>query len=459
MFSRSPYYSYHPSYDDYNYQNAYARDQAQIQAEQRRAQLALERQRQREAERRRAAALAAARRQERASQYLPEASMMYPGRNRSYVPERASRYLPDEFDHYGSAVEDDLDDDAYDYGFGRAGSYLDGWPTAPMPRERHSSKPISSHPQLQPRKPDQQRPRSRSRPTTVWPQPHPRSPSSSREQLQPHISEPKQRKSSPQPSSAAPKSPTTPVKIQISSPHSREKMEKAATKIQSAYRIHRAFSTIEALHRRFNELKSSFTFPSVLDFQTLIPEHHVTLHLQDITPSGALDALKSAGIETASVECISVPQLAYTHANRSLHRYVESLNRLLTSLDGVESYGEKRVREKRKEVVRAVEAEAGRVEGVWKQSWDDWVSTLKLAQASDDMKGLEDSEVKSIVMLDPPSTPRSRHEEELDEGFASASEDAPKTSEEQSGPDTSEATETSGSGRQQDDISADYVML
>ncbi|KAF9264469.1 hypothetical protein L218DRAFT_943617 [Marasmius fiardii PR-910] len=429
MFSRSPYYSYYPSYDDYYgyqnpYQNPYARAQVQAQAQAEEQRRALERQR--EIERRRRAALDAARRQQRASQYLPEASMMYPGRNRSYVPERASRYLPDEFDHHEAVLDDGHDDDAYDYGFGRNGPYWDGWqPTLTSQRERRSSKPATSHPQVQPQKAEQQqrrrsRSRSRGRPTSTQSKPQPpRSPPHQNEQRQ---SEPDVSKSSPSPF-AMPQA--TPAAVDISSPSpSREEIEEAATKIQTTYRIHRALKTIETLCRRFDELKSSFTLPSILDFQIHTPEHHVSLPLRDVTPSIARDALKAAGIDVDTAERISIPKLAYTHTNVPVHGYVESLNQLLTSLDGVESYGEKRVREKRKEVVRKVEAEAGRIEDAWRQAWADWISALK--QASDPLDDSQElEEVKSIVMLDSSAPSRDEEEVDMDEGFASASEDGP----------------------------------
>ena len=53
------------------------------------------------------------------------------------------------------------------------------------------------------------------------------------------------------------------------------------------------------------------------------------------------------------------------------------MNRILVSLDGVESFGEKKVRERRKEVVRAVESEAARIENTWKELWNRWVLFLK----------------------------------------------------------------------------------
>jgi hypothetical protein len=55
-------------------------------------------------------------------------------------------------------------------------------------------------------------------------------------------------------------------------------------------------------------------------------------------------------------------KLAYTSTNLPIHAYNEELSRLLVALDAVESYGGKKVRRERREVVRTVEEEAGRVE-------------------------------------------------------------------------------------------------
>jgi len=62
-------------------------------------------------------------------------------------------------------------------------------------------------------------------------------------------------------------------------------------------------------------------------------------------------------------------QLAYTKLNYPLHGYAEKLSVLLLKLDGVESFGSKQVRERRKEVAKAIEREATRVEDVWQDAW------------------------------------------------------------------------------------------
>ncbi|ESK96707.1 hypothetical protein Moror_6724 [Moniliophthora roreri MCA 2997] len=406
MFHRSPYYPsnygynnpYYSLQDDLfgygGYPNAYARAQAEARAEQqRRAQLLeLERQRQRETELRRAQAEALRQRQ-RASQYLPEVGMMNSRPSRSYIPERASQYLPDEFDEWpsadSSAIQDDNDMDAYDYGFGRAGSYWDGL-RAVSGRERRPS--VTSQTQTKAehhRRPSNSRPETRARSPVdhVSPAPtvrrvsrsHSRAPEGTS-----HLSQcprsPSQHRTGTSPSpkpSSPPKSQATPVPPPAPSysyPHPREVLDEAATKIQTTYRIHRSLKTIQTLHQKFIDLKSAFVFPSSLDYQANDPKHHITIHTD---PSSSLQEQET---NLSALEQVDGPKLAYTHRNVPLHGYVESLNRLLTSLDGVESFGERKVREQRKVVVRAVEEEAARVENVWKQAWDRVIGALKEGQ-------------------------------------------------------------------------------
>ncbi|KAF9468313.1 hypothetical protein BDZ94DRAFT_1232372 [Collybia nuda] len=137
--------------------------------------------------------------------------------------------------------------------------------------------------------------------------------------------------------------------------YSLEDRNEAASKIQTCYRSHRSLRTIHDLAHEFNILKSSFTLPTTLDFQG--PDKIITIP----SSQSSTTTLDSSGKYT--------PKLAYTTTNYDLHVYVEALNRLLIRLDGVESWGEKRVREERRRVVRQIEAEAGSVEVYWKGIW------------------------------------------------------------------------------------------
>ena len=60
-----------------------------------------------------------------------------------------------------------------------------------------------------------------------------------------------------------------------------------------------------------------------------------------------------------------IPSLTYSSINTPIHQYEEELNRLLTALDAVESGGDRKIRESRRELVKKVEKEAQRLER-WK---------------------------------------------------------------------------------------------
>jgi hypothetical protein len=76
-------------------------------------------------------------------------------------------------------------------------------------------------------------------------------------------------------------------------------------------------------------------------------------------------------------------KLAYTSNNGPIHMYNEELSRLLVSLDAIESWGSKSVREQRREGVRRIEMEARRVEtlyeGIWKNSRNATVQAVEEA--------------------------------------------------------------------------------
>ncbi|KAH9921161.1 uncharacterized protein B0H18DRAFT_827647, partial [Fomitopsis serialis] len=137
----------------------------------------------------------------------------------------------------------------------------------------------------------------------------------------------------------------------------------AAHKIQEAYRTHAArtaaLRTIDEYRTKFTQLKAGFRFPSSLDF-ALAPGAHD--HVSVPPDPAALSALVLA--DGASVEegRSRRPQLAYTSRNAVVHGYLEELSQLLGRLDAVESGGDREVRERRKTLVREVEAEAERVE-------------------------------------------------------------------------------------------------
>ena len=114
--------------------------------------------------------------------------------------------------------------------------------------------------------------------------------------------------------------------------------EAAARTIQSFIRAQlrrvSALRAIEDILKRFEDLKSRFTFPVALDFS-------------DCGSGGGSGA---------------VPKLLYTPRNAPVHAYEEALVGLLVELDAVDSGGDGRVREIRKGVVGNIERELGVVE-------------------------------------------------------------------------------------------------
>ncbi|KAK0461126.1 uncharacterized protein EV420DRAFT_180637 [Desarmillaria tabescens] len=115
--------------------------------------------------------------------------------------------------------------------------------------------------------------------------------------------------------------------------------------------VQKSLDTIETIQKRFEGLKTTFAWPSHLDFEL----------------DGEVVSVSTNG---SSEPKLTPPKLAYTNRNTPLHAYNEALNRLLVQLDAVESWGELEIRERRKCVVSMVEAEAARVERGWKAMWE-----------------------------------------------------------------------------------------
>lgn len=89
-------------------------------------------------------------------------------------------------------------------------------------------------------------------------------------------------------------------------------------------------------------------------------------------------------------------KLAFTHPNASLHAYAESLLRLLNKLDAVESGGDRKVRERRREVVRRIESEAEGVERWWRGVWRAYVGKRRREEGTKEGEG----EAKEVEMND-----------------------------------------------------------
>lgn len=182
----------------------------------------------------------------------------------------------------------------------------------------------------------------------------------------------------------------------------------AAEKIQSVWRTHHrrrtALASIASLASKFEAIKSAFILPSALDY---------TYNGEVVTvPTSGWDASSSLQVEVEkSGEDAS---LAYTPTNVPLHAYEEELSRILTALDGVQSGGEREVRNRRRELVRKVEREAERIEKLKILVWRAWVTrqheTQKATNEQADSLQLSNSDVgeeqpmhpAEKMQLDPP---------------------------------------------------------
>ncbi|KAJ6630114.1 hypothetical protein B0H10DRAFT_1985046, partial [Mycena sp. CBHHK59/15] len=94
-------------------------------------------------------------------------------------------------------------------------------------------------------------------------------------------------------------------------------------------------------------------------------------------------------------------KLAFTPTNVPLHTHMEMLSRLLVSLDSVESWGDRKVRERRRDVVRMVEGEAGRLEEFWRGVWAAHTQQQQLH---------DEAEVCTMVVEEAESEPRAATE-------------------------------------------------
>jgi hypothetical protein len=125
-------------------------------------------------------------------------------------------------------------------------------------------------------------------------------------------------------------------------------VEPTVTETEQA-RVDRAssLSSVEHIRNSFTKLQTDFSLPAELD--------HYTPSTDDRD-------------ETASVSSASSRDLTrlipYTSANKPVYKYEHELNGLLEELDRIDSHGDTEVRERRKEVVKAVERALEGVERV-----------------------------------------------------------------------------------------------
>ncbi|PPQ74321.1 hypothetical protein CVT26_004242 [Gymnopilus dilepis] len=224
------------------------------------------------------------------------------------------------------------------------------------------------------RSPMPPRDRSTSRGPTI--NTHVRSPSSVRtDHLHPQSAAPHTPRS---PSQASPRNPgpnvrpPSPPKPQV---HYTEEHEKAATVIQQRYRIHAASKKLDSISAQFQELKSKFTYPSSIDFQKP-GESEETVNVPATRAPSDFDDDSEEPME------VDGPQgkLAYTSKNYPLHQYADSMDKLLMKLDGIESWGDKGLRLKRRQYVKEIEKEEQKLERYWKQAWVDYLASQSKSQ-------------------------------------------------------------------------------
>ena len=127
-------------------------------------------------------------------------------------------------------------------------------------------------------------------------------------------------------------------------------MESAARKIQSVWRSgaasRAALSKVTGLRAQFDNLRESFSLPDDLDF----------------APSPA---------SSSTPRSFSHPPLLYTKNNVPIHAHEEALTRLLTQIDSIESNGDRRVRNARKDLARGIEKYAEALELQLSLKWDE----------------------------------------------------------------------------------------
>jgi hypothetical protein len=119
----------------------------------------------------------------------------------------------------------------------------------------------------------------------------------------------------------------------------------AARKIQLFIRTHlprlRAFEAIAHISRQFEDVKAAFEFPSMLDFAE--------------PPTGDN----------------AVPALLFTPRNAAIHGHENTLVKLLSKLDAVESHGDSRIRRARKQLVKRIESELGELDAKKAAMWEE----------------------------------------------------------------------------------------
>ncbi|KAL5525272.1 hypothetical protein ACEPAF_9142 [Sanghuangporus sanghuang] len=219
---------------------------------------------------------------------------------------------------------------------------------------------------------------ARSQPRSPMHQQQPPSPKSP--DLGPKVSIPI---SSPSPKPSKPVKPETPI----------EEQHAAAAKIQSAFRIHHALTSIKSARERFDSLSTSFSFPESLEFDL------------SFVPQGE-----------------ERPKLTYTKPNAPVHAHEDALLKLLQTLDAIESHGDSTVRERRRDLVREVEKELERIDAEIRRQYEVVKSKVVAEPKANDETMEIDSETQPAV--ETTATQEAKMDEDMPSGSAATAQEA-----------------------------------
>ncbi|GAA5910811.1 BAG family molecular chaperone regulator [Sporobolomyces salmoneus] len=190
---------------------------------------------------------------------------------------------------------------------------------------------------------------------------------------------------SPSPAVDIPKNTTTeaPSSSSSSTSSSSSSTDEAATTVQRHFRRHlarrNALSKLSSLSSTFTDRQCSFEKPTSFVFQRQVPS-------------------SSSG----------TPPLEYGSANASFLSYEDFLVNLLSKIDAVESGGDRQVKRERKALVRSVEKELERLDGMRQRAWEVQLKADK-EEKKEEVKEAEESKEIEIEVVDqaPHSTPSS----------------------------------------------------
>ena len=148
----------------------------------------------------------------------------------------------------------------------------------------------------------------------------------------------------------------------------------AATEREQAH-INRAIalSSVEHAQNTLTKLQADFVLPAELD--------HYAVTINDREETGSVSSVSSSDLTKL---------IPYSHANKSVYKYENELNGLLEELDKIDSNGDVEVREKRKEVVKAVEKALENVEHVVGEAVEKRLLIVPTSSATDEpLKGYD----------------------------------------------------------------------